>query len=570
MTLRAPVAAVVLGLLTLAACGPASRGGDPTPDNIQSIEVTPAEVTLEIADGASASQGYTARAILDDGSAVDVTDQVSWSLDRIDVGAFSGTTFTASGSGAGRAEVHANLGGKLGVGVVFIDVSHNELLAGVDPATPGRFDGASDATGGLTLRYPEPETVLPPNLGSLDVQWTGSSSVYEIAIDAEYAHLRVYSLPTTPANAIKVAAADWGLVARAAANATATLTVRGLSDGSTTAVSTPPATLHVSADAVHGGLYYWSVATNVQGVLRADFDATTTTGESFYTANETGGACIGCHTVSRDGRRMVAVEYGPDGLTTVIDVATRTPKFALGTVEISYSTFAPDGLTFIGTLASGVMAVYDSDTGQTLGQVPTGDQFGTQPDWSPDGTKVVWSSYSAGGSLWFYDGGQLYVTDVSGGLSFGSPRLLVTPPSGKRAYYPTFSPDNQWVLYNVSSGDSYDNTDAELWVIKADGSGQPIRLATANQVANLTNSWARWAPFAGQADGAPIFWFTVSSRRPVGLLGQGNPQVWMAAFYPDKAQAGQDPASPLFWLPFQDLASPNHIAQWTQMVVPIE
>jgi hypothetical protein len=40
-------------------------------------------------------------------------------------------------------------------------------------------------------------------------------------------------------------------------------------------------------------------------------------------------------------------------------------------------------------------------------------------------------------------------------------------------------------------------------------------------------------------------------------------QLWMAAFRPNRAG---DPSATAFWLPFQDLASGNHIGQWAQQV----
>lgn len=39
-------------------------------------------------------------------------------------------------------------------------------------------------------------------------------------------------------------------------------------------------------------------------------------------------------------------------------------------------------------------------------------------------------------------------------------------------------------------------------------------------------------------------------------------QLWMVPFLPQKASAGL----PMFWLPFQDPATGNHIAQWTEAV----
>jgi hypothetical protein len=98
-------------------------------------------------------------------------------------------------------------------------------------------------------------------------------------------------------------------------------------------------------------------------------------------------------------------------------------------------------------------------------------------------------------------------------------------------------------------------------------------LAFANSGQGLTNSWARWAPFPQTfgPDNEPVYWVTFSSKRNFGLRGGfGQPQLWMAPFFPNRAAAGLDPSGPPFRLPFQAMDSNNHIAQWTERVVEIE
>jgi hypothetical protein len=41
----------------------------------------------------------------------------------------------------------------------------------------------------------------------------------------------------------------------------------------------------------------------------------------------------------------------------------------------------------------------------------------------------------------------------------------------------------------------------------------------------------------------------------------------MTPFLPARAAQGQDPSAKAFRLPFQNLDSSNHIAQWTERVV---
>ena len=176
------------------------------------------------------------------------------------------------------------------------------------------------------------------------------------------------------------------------------------------------------------------------------------------------------------------------------------------------------------------------------------------------------------GQDWHFTGGTIsLMTYDQANHTFGPETPLVT--STENNYYPSFSPDGQWILFNKSNNDAYDDPDAELWVVKTDGTVGPLKLDAANIGAGLTNSWARWAPFEGSfgQDAERIYWLTFSSKRDFGvrLVGAGRPQIWMTPFFPDRAATGADPTAPAFRLPFQDLNSSNHIAQWTERVVPV-
>jgi hypothetical protein len=93
----------------------------------------------------------------------------------------------------------------------------------------------------------------------------------------------------------------------------------------------------------------------------------------------------------------------------------------------------------------------------------------------------------------------------------------------------------------------------------------------ANSGLGLTNSWGRWAPFQQTvgASSEPIYWITVSSTRDFGvrLVGAHKPQIWMTPFFPNTAGLSQDPSAAAFRLPFQNIDSNNHIAQWTEQIV---
>src|SRR5262249_10152205 len=138
---------------------------------------------------------------------------------------------------------------------------------------------------------------------------------------------------------------------------------------------------------------------------------------------------------------------------------------------------------------------------------------------------------------------------------------------GANFYYPSYSPDGRFVVFNRSAGDSYDAADARVMIVAADGSRPPIDLASVNS--SLGNSWPKWSPFIHRFGGRPgqqILWLTFPSRRPSGIRPPPAAQLWMVPVEVGKLQAGEDSGYPPFRLPFQDLNTGNHIAQWVEKV----
>ena len=91
---------------------------------------------------------------------------------------------------------------------------------------------------------------------------------------------------------------------------------------------------------------------------------------------------------------------------------------------------------------------------------------------------------------------------------------------------------------------------------------------------DLANTFPKWAPFVEEQtrEGGRVMWFTFSSRRRYGLrrASGSNQLLWMAAVDPDAVLRGEDGSFAPFALPFQDLSTSNHIAQWTSQIVPNE
>jgi TolB protein len=283
--------------------------------------------------------------------------------------------------------------------------------------------------------------------------------------------------------------------------------------------------------------------------------------------------CVGCHALSRDGKRMAIGSFIPAPATyKVYDVATRSALSSDGgTVGglANFFSFNPDGTKLL--VSDGVkIALQDVATGtiENASLVAAG----SMPDWSPDGAQIVYAK-GAPPPFGFAQPGAfsaaLEIVSYQNG-SVGTPTVLV-PFTGQNNYYPAFSPSQKWVIFNrsPSNTDSFSagppTGDGQLWAVPTAG-GNAIKLDTANEGGSC--SWPKWAPDIGTYYGGTIMYFTVASARAYGLrLTQGaQVQLWMVGFDPKRGEQGQDPSLPSFWFPFQDLASGNHIAQWVTSV----
>ncbi len=568
--------ALIVALVALVACGGnGDDGGDdddqPQPGDV--LVVTPATATLTIVNGVPVEQPYTAVLRHLDGGEVDVTASATFTLDVTSVGYFGGATFTANG--AGRAMVQASYLGVQGAAVVEV---FRQGVRVEDPAPADAadlFDAATDDAGRVAaIVYPSHNTIVPPNLGDFDVHWTDASGsdLFEVRMQTYYADVRVYVATAAAAGAwIAFLEAEWNVIARSEVGATIIVTVRGLTMATPATSSRAEITVHNARQEIQGGIYYWAAASAVggaTGIYRHDMSRAGEAAEQFYT-NVEAGRCVACHVLSRDGTKMAVTYDGGNGFANVVDVATRAQAWAGDLQRWNFATFTPDATALL-TSYNGVLSLRDPASGAALTTVTT-TGYATHPDFSPDGGRLVYVRPATPGQDWHFSGGAI-VTTTFDGTTFGTEAPLVA--SVENNYYPSFSPDGQWILFNRSTEDAYDDPSAELWVIKADGSVGPIKLDAANIGPSLTNSWARWAPFEGSygPTGETLYWLTFSTKRNFGvrLVGANRPQIWMTPFFPGRAANGNDATAPAFRLPFQDLESSNHIAQWTEQVVPVE
>ena len=574
-------------VVLLAACGsPTGHGGADGGAGdgggaAVTLKLAPADATLSTVDGQVPSQAYTLTAVHPDGTTEDVTADAAFGLADGSLGSFVKATLTATGTAAGTTSVEATWQGHQATATVHFAVVRHDLGSGVDPSIPGAISGATaDPADAPTVVYPSPKTLFPTNLSAFEVHWTGPAAVKDYAVNLKGPGVDLTRYVTADPSGKNYASFDagtWALVGTAAAGATVTVTVTGLDPVAGT-TGEDHLDVAVARTRLDGGVYYWAAKSadgSPEGIWRHDQDQPGSAAAPYFTTNDLGGTghtCVACHVLSPDGTKMAVTFDGGNGPSTLVDVATKTAIIdATDHFHWNFAAFTPDGAKLLGSF-NGALTLYDASNGGTLGTVTT-PGYGTQPQFSPNGDAVVYVSPTSPTSDWKFTGGRIVLQpyDAAAG-TFGTAKII-HQHAGFNDYYPAFSPDGTWLLFDESTEDAYDDASAQLYALPADGSGPAIRLDQANVKGGLTNSWPRWAPFAATATGPDgraerFYWFTFSSKRAFGVrMAAGRPRIWVAPFFPDRAAAGQPPTLPAFRLPDQSLQSNDHIAQWTQRVV---
>ena len=460
------------------------------------------------------------------------------------------------------------------------------ILSGAPSDAASKFGGAPDPSRAPTLVYPPDGTLMPPNITTVDVQFLpgAGNDLFEVSFESQAVDLRIY----TPCNAVsngcslKVDGTLWAdeIAKKAAGLDDMIVRVRGVSAASPGGVGESESrAMGVSQELMLGGIYYWDASGSV---VRYDFGHPTTQGEQYYNQIQAGAMCVGCHTVSPPGNLIAAGLNIPGPATLrVLDVGTKTQRFQLAGVDGSnFQAFSPDENEII--TSNGSKLIWRNTANGAPANPNPLVAKGTMPDYHPDMTMIVFARPE--GFAMFanpgVDNASLYLL-YRNGLTWGQEKLLVQASNGdENNYYPAFSPDGSFVMFNRSAeNNSYLAPDSMVWMVPTTG-GTPIELAKANLNNQVGNSWPKWAPFKQCNRGRRILWYTVSSARDYGLRIQNPPlpsdpdagdprrwQLYMAAVDLDAAVNGQDPSYPAIWLPFQDMGTGNHIAQWVEKVV---
>lgn len=562
-----------------ATAGPDPIGGEdplvPVDPSVSGFEIGPRSVVAHVVDGRVENRDLHAYATDADGTSREVTDLVTWSLADTRFGKFHGNRLTVMGGGAGPTDIIATLpDGRSASAPLTVYVAGTRNL-GAPAETAALFDAAREKPNcGPAIAYPDDHTLIPANLGELDVHWTDlKNDLFQVHV-----YNRFVDLTYVTTQGFLTVDSDWSVFATSRSSIIVEVaSMQAASPG--VKCRTEPRHVEVTRDLARGAVYYWStdLAERAQGgtgesIIRYDLakpgiPPAPMAGDA--AASRTG--CVGCHALSRDGRKIAMTLDGTDGVGAVIDLATNRQMMprTIDTPRWSTAVFNHDGEKLV-SVESGQMWLRSATTGDVLALLPnTSGTIAGNPEISPDGTMLV-NVESTNSDDWAFDRASIVVRSFDNSTNTFGDAVVALPfdtKTGTQSYYPSWSPDGQWIaITRAPAGSSFANPEATIWIIRADGRLPPIEITAAKGV---MDSWARWLPAVNHIGDEPVYFLTFSSARPFGtrIPEGGMPQIWVAPFYPGRAVRGLPATGPAFHAPFQKLYASNHNAQWTAAVV---
>ena len=454
-------------LFAISACGvdradPVSGGdgvGPMDPVMAAEVVVSPGAFEAHVVDGGAVAHAYTAMLVTPDGVTRDITDQVTFSVADPRFGAFHGPILMVGGEGAGVTRVIATYGVMTGEAPVTVYVAGTRTSAGA-PVDGAAMFGAATAAHGCApvISYPAARTVVPANLGALDVHWT--DAVHDVfAVRAHNTYVDLTYITTSPS--WMTIDADWPKFETS--HDAIAIEVSGMTAATPATKCVAAArTIEVTRDDARGGVYYWSTdwiaraaGATGQDIMRFDLAKPEVAPAPMFTDATRPAACVGCHALSRDGKRIAMTMDSSTGRGSVIDLPTNRQLMPTDASAPRWSSavFTPDGEKLI-AVENGQMRLIFATGGQTITTIPnTAGTIAGYPEISPDGTKLV-NVETTGADDWAFGDASIVVRSFDSKTNTFGAATMVMPfdaTAGVQSYYPSWSPDGVWIAVTRST-----------------------------------------------------------------------------------------------------------------------
>jgi hypothetical protein len=558
----------------------------------------------------------------------------SWSIDAPELGSIdSNGLFTASGLSGGSTTVTAVTSGGTATTTLTVKLAlvsnpgmvaaavQKQLQAGAaaDAATsppipgvapdaaipplPGEVDASADPSivgTGFTWLYPYDGTVFPRGLPEPIVQFSGA------AADVVYVHMSLpmadYQgyFPTVANGQADIGLAAWqALTASAAPGDSLKVEVTKITAGVVAGPITERWT--IAQGSLKGTVYYNSYNSQLFASGGASNGGILKLKPGTQAVPLIGGAnssdCTVCHAVSSDGSTLIATHDTDTGYTagTSYDLKNNAaPIWQQPDSEFTFGGIYPDG-TFLmtsgvdptanipGEYSYGANSRLITTNGGTVIAAPGWDgvlSFALSPSFSPDGTKLAFTHYDLN-----QDSHTIAVMDFAAGShTFSNLVDVATDPTYYLAW-PTFTPDNEWVVFHADTG-------ADLATWTGDNANLVIAHVASKTTANLDvlngfKNGQSYVPYGiddlnhnYEPTMLPVavggyYWVVFTSRRNYGNTIEGTDpwsgtpprkKLWVAALDIDAAghpsTSAHDISHPAFYLDGQELAAGNSRGFW--------
>ncbi len=548
----------------LLGCGGAAQGGN---SNTKVLVIEPKMATLTVDGNMIPTQPFKATM-----GSKDVTNSVTWVYDKPAIGDMSAAgIFVPSGKVGGIGKLQALYDKAEGEATVEVYVKRVVNPVGVTPAEQMAFDTAVTPDPSLAIVYPSDGTTFPLKVMAPEIQWNGgqTNDLVRLRLSSKYIDYTEYFGDTAPGLKTLDQQAWEDIEFSGTGPVSDPLTVEVARRSGNTVYQAKTLTLHIAQGVIHGSVYYWQLPGVCGGasngkILRIKPDSAQT--DEFFQSS----TCWGCHTVSRDGKQMMATFEGgsPFPLQT-IDL-TKDPA-VLGSITTTtgltgtFSAFNDDSTRILYSYngsgkgaSSTYLQIVDAQTGQFIKQDAIGPGCG-EGAWSPDGMKIA-AICNMDGNNWTFDSpnGDLQVVDWDKPNDALGASALVVPKGSLagRPAYPSFSPDSQYLAYGRPTTGSRSTGNGTLWLVKTDGSGA---VELKNAQGGGTKSFN--PVFAPKGAGG-YSWLVFISRRDYGnqMVSQNRQQLWVTAVN-DPPGVG-DPSHPAFYLRGQEACGKSENAYY--------
>jgi hypothetical protein len=540
----------------------------------ESIAIEPADAVIEIVNGVlPAPITFKALGVTTNGEKVPISGG-AWSFDRFDVASINTATgeLSATGFVGGIGNVtykdpsQQTATAKVTVKLRFISDPGN-----LAPTSKPAFDVAAANDPAMALLYPYNKTVFPRGLAGPTIQWNGGNpgDIYYIRATSPTFAFEGYSQVPPPSRYVfPQDVADIWKKLTDSTTGDINFTIQRY-DG---AVAYLPVTQTwtIAPANLTGYIYYWEV--NNGNVVRI---APGATAPEDFIQKPAGVGCVACHSVSKDGSRLVASFHGGYSPWGTFDAKTGAALFASDSSS-GFQAISPNGShvlwrhwndgAFNGT---GFLSLSTFDSTTELAQLNPGVGQPSHPAWAGDATKIAFSVRTDGQGLVFTQS-TLWITDVDLGTNTFANTKMIVPNDAVRptVTFPTFSADSKWIAFERATSAQSRGAQGEIWLTNLDGSIQ-MPLDATNGVGALVGEQlsASYEPTFMPVSAGGYFWLVVVSERQYGnTLTDTNPatrrkQLWVSAIDANPV-AGQDPSHPGFWLPGQGLDNQNMRGEW--------